>query len=132
MDTTALDKVQLDRSAAAEAVRVAPELECSYASRILFLFCSPTLRKGFDGVLDQDDIWALDPELGTTGAHANSLREHWLAEVQSSSSPSLLRAILRSYAGNMARQMVLSLVWAALVVVGPAWFLPNILMFLQE
>ncbi len=129
-----MDLSALDRGSAAgrEAKGPPPEVACSFLDRLLFRFCEPMLKKGYRGVLDQDDVWALRPGLSCSGAHVRRLEQCWQREVAERDPPSLLRAILRAYARHLARQMGLSVCWAALVIIGPAWFLPNILLFLQE
>jgi hypothetical protein len=131
MDVSALDrdKAAVTGSAAKGAP---PDVACSFVDRLLFRFCDPMLRKGFRTELTQDDIWALRPSLSSSGAHVERLRQCWEQEVASHDPPNLLRALLRANARTIARQMAFSVCWAALVVVGPAWFLPNILLFLQE
>jgi hypothetical protein len=131
MDVSALDR---DRAAltGSAAKREPPEVACSFVDRLLFRFCDPMLRKGFRTELTQDDIWALRPSLSASGPHVERLRHCWEQEVASRDPPSVLRAIVRAYARTIVRQMAFSVFWAALVVVGPAWFLPNILLFLQE
>jgi hypothetical protein len=132
MDLSALDG---DRTNTARAVKaLPPDVECSFVDRLLFRFCEPMLKKGFRDVLDQNDIWTLRPGLSCSGAHVRRLEQSWEQEVARTSErkPSLLRAILRAYVRPLFQQMTLSVSWAALVIIGPAWFLPNILLFLQE
>ena len=131
MDVSALDSPAADRAVSPPPPPPPPDVACSAVSRLLFSFCEPLLKKGYRGVLGQEDIWTLRPGLSCSGPHTLQLEQSWQRE-QAREHPSLLRAMLRAYRWQLLQQMALSVAWAALVVVGPAWFLPNILLFLQD
>ena len=113
----------------------APYEDCSWVTSLFLAFCSPLLRAGNSRDLTAADVWPLSKSFSATGTSVTSLSQRWATHVASRAEgeePSLVRVVMQEWAGVVARQSIGSVLYFGLLVLGTAFFLPNVLLFLQD